>query len=148
MLLRSFAQPALEKSAPGDNATLPTFPSHDAQGWVYREGYTSTENSGTILPGRATLADWHNMPQHTQQHLKQISRLDMAFRSLGSSYDTDQTLLYIALEDPEDKTNQRVPETQAGAYGPAPFRIVQRETARGGRPSCSDVPPPSTAPHS
>lgn len=114
MLLRSFAQTALENPASDPATALETFPAVDAQGWELPDRYLSTAMSGTYMPGRATTADWNDMPQHTVQLLDRISRLDMAFRSLQESYNTHETLLYVGLEDPEHADNQRDPRTQAG----------------------------------
>ena len=119
MLLRSFAQNALENPVSDPAEVLETLPAVDAQGWQLPDEYLSTEMSGTYMPGRAALADWNDMPQHTAQLLNRISRVDMAFRSLQESYNSHDTLLYIGLEDPEDVLNQRDPQTQAGTCQPS-----------------------------
>ena len=75
MLLRSFAQNALENPVSDPAEVLETLPAVDAQGWQLPDEYLSTEMSGTYMPGRAALADWNDMPQHTAQLLNRISKL-------------------------------------------------------------------------
>ena len=118
MLIRSFAQAGLDNPPAGGAAAMPGIIS---QGNDLSRSQKSWAYSVAYMPGRDALADWSNKPQHTADLLDQISRLDMAFRSLQESYGHAgaPTLLYIGLEDPEDILDQQDPATQAGTYAAA-----------------------------